>query len=491
MKTFLMIFMYLVICLPTFADTDSSLKDMMSSAATRAGGSMTFTSAAAISKGDIAGFNRTAVDLGGMRFRTPVESFNVVSFTKPNLAAGCNGVDLTLGSFSFLSKDELIAMFRSIASNALTYAFGQAIKGMCPDCWTMMNSLQAKMQDLNQMYSNTCSTAICMNESGCRTEMVGNTACLFTAGWTQDTDYSDCKDKAKEGGDHAAKMSRIKDNEAAGEKAPFMIGNMTYQMIENGSLDIATKLNAFRSIFNIQMSSQELLMSMIGTVIIDENGSVGDPMEATLNFSDLFNNAGDETNPGDLTTKFLDCTEDMTFSGKTYECFVVKQADVARDVIKVDEFIAQRMVKLVTAISDFTDATLNALSPMEMYILNYIEPHLINAIIIGEAGDKELSVDLIKQKAPYIAARLKDDFSTAIVNLLKGIVQQGHINKDTQGAGAFLNNRLKELKDQQEKFREESKEELKAIAKSQAWLELKKNYSVSMASKIADLMDKG
>lgn len=54
-----------------------------------------------------------------------------------------------------------------------------------------------------------------------------------------------------------------------------------------------------------------------------------------------------------------------------------------------------------------------------------------------------------------------------------------------------MNNRLKELKDQQEKFREESKEELKAIAKSQAWLELKKNYSVSMASKIADLMDKG
>jgi hypothetical protein len=489
MKVLILIVTSVLISFQTYADTDSSLKSMMSSAATRAGGSLTFTSAASISKNDIGGFNRTAVDLGGMRFRTPVESFNVVSYTKPNISAGCNGVDLTLGSFSFLSKDELIAMFRSIASNALTYAFGQAIKGMCPDCWTMMNSLQTKMQDLNQMFSNTCSTAICMRDEGCRTESLGNTACLFTSGWTKDNDYSGCKDKAKENGDHAAKIARIKDNEAAGEKAPFMMGNMTYQMIENVSVDIASKVDAFRSIFKMQMSSQELLMSLIGTVIIDENGNVSPPIEATLNFSDLFNNAGDETNPGDLTTKFLDCIDDATFSEKTYECFVVKQADVARDVIKVDEFIAQRMSRLVVAISDFTDATLTSLSPMELYILNYIEPHLINAIIIGDPGDKELSIDLIKEKAPYIAARLKDDFSTAIVNLLKGIVQQGHKNQDSLGANELLNTRLKELKAQQEKFQEESKAELKSIAKSEAWLVLKRNYSVSMANKIADLMD--
>lgn len=472
------------------ADTDSSLKDMMSTAATRAGGSLTFTSAASISKGDVGGFNRTAVDLGGVRFRAPVESFNLVSFTKPNVSAGCSGVDLTLGSFSFLSKDELIAMFRSIASNALTYAFGQAIKGMCENCWTMMNTLQQKMQDMNQMFSNTCSAAMCINEEGCRTEMIGDTACLFTAGWTKDNDYSGCKDEAKKAGGIAEIAARTKANETGTEGAGFIMGNMSYEMIDRGTVDIDVKLNAFSSLMGLTISPKEFLISILGTVIIDENGDAGAPLLATLNFSDIFNNAGDEANPGDLTTRALTCTENADFNGVTYECFKMDSQDLSRSVVKVDKFITDKMMNIVSSLNDFSDATLVALSPMEKYLLNFIEPHLINAIVLGTDQDGLDAAELIKQKAPYIAAQLKSDFSTTIINLLKNIIIKGHQNNDTRSAVVMLNDRLLDLQVQRRALLKDSEDKLKYIAKTNVWIKLKTAYSSSLADKIVDLMDK-
>ncbi|MDN4704685.1 conjugal transfer protein TraH [Vibrio parahaemolyticus] len=43
---------------------------------------------------------------------------NLVSFTPPSWKAGCGGVDMFGGSFSFINAEQLVTMMRAVAANA-------------------------------------------------------------------------------------------------------------------------------------------------------------------------------------------------------------------------------------------------------------------------------------------------------------------------------------------------------------------------------------
>ena len=102
-----------VLCVLSFttrADIKNELNQMLGSQ----WGTLQFTSPSQLTPNQLANTSRVAASFGGMRMRTPVKNFTVAQFTPPNIAYGCNGIDLTLGSFSMVSKDELIGLFRSI-----------------------------------------------------------------------------------------------------------------------------------------------------------------------------------------------------------------------------------------------------------------------------------------------------------------------------------------------------------------------------------------
>jgi len=50
---------------------------------------------------------RTGVIGGSISLRTPISAVNLVAFDAPRFNAGCGGIDLSLGSFSFISADQL------------------------------------------------------------------------------------------------------------------------------------------------------------------------------------------------------------------------------------------------------------------------------------------------------------------------------------------------------------------------------------------------
>lgn len=52
---------------------------------------------------------------------------NLVSFTPPSWKAGCGGVDMFGGSFSFINAEQLVTMMRAVAANAKGYAFQLAL----------------------------------------------------------------------------------------------------------------------------------------------------------------------------------------------------------------------------------------------------------------------------------------------------------------------------------------------------------------------------
>jgi conjugative transfer pilus assembly protein TraH len=84
---------------------------------------------------------------------------NIISFVPPSFEAGCGGIDFYAGSFSFINAAQFTALLKSIAANAMGYAFQVALSDMCPTCMSVIDDLQRKIQQLNQAFSNSCQLA--------------------------------------------------------------------------------------------------------------------------------------------------------------------------------------------------------------------------------------------------------------------------------------------------------------------------------------------
>lgn len=96
---------------------------------------------------------------GRITSKNKIFNENLISFTPPSWKAGCGGVDLFGGSFSFINSDQLIQLLRSVASNATGYAFQLALDNVAPDISKHINEFQKKIQELNQHLGNSCQLA--------------------------------------------------------------------------------------------------------------------------------------------------------------------------------------------------------------------------------------------------------------------------------------------------------------------------------------------
>lgn len=102
---------------------------------------------------------RGVITGGSLQMRNRMVNPNLVSFVPPRFKAGCNGIDLFMGSFSFINSEQLTQLMRNIAQAAVGYAFQLAIEGMCPTCAQVMSKLQKDIEFLNSLMRNSCEAA--------------------------------------------------------------------------------------------------------------------------------------------------------------------------------------------------------------------------------------------------------------------------------------------------------------------------------------------
>lgn len=105
------------------------------------------------------GQRRGVFDGGSMVARNRIMNESLWHIVPPSFEAGCGGIDLFAGSFSFISAEQFQQLLRAIAANAPGYAFEVALTSICPTCVEVMESLQKKIQQLNQGYLNSCQLA--------------------------------------------------------------------------------------------------------------------------------------------------------------------------------------------------------------------------------------------------------------------------------------------------------------------------------------------
>jgi len=95
---------------------------------------------------------------GGLRVRWDMSGANINLFhaEAPHFAVGCNGIDMTFGSFSYLSFDKLVEKLKKISAAAPAMAFQMAIMTLCEQCNTIMTNLEKIADSLNNFNLNAC-----------------------------------------------------------------------------------------------------------------------------------------------------------------------------------------------------------------------------------------------------------------------------------------------------------------------------------------------
>ena len=88
-----------------------------------------------------------------------IRNVQLFSFSLPSISAGCGGIDIFAGSFSFINSDQLVALMRSIASNAVSYAFKVALETMSPTISGIITELNDLAQKINSSNINSCRIA--------------------------------------------------------------------------------------------------------------------------------------------------------------------------------------------------------------------------------------------------------------------------------------------------------------------------------------------
>ncbi|WP_422410210.1 MULTISPECIES: conjugal transfer protein TraH [unclassified Endozoicomonas] len=99
---------------------------------------------------------RGVISGGAFHARNRINETNLTGIVPPEFSAGCGGIDLYGGSFSFINSEQFNKLIRDIAGNASGYLLGLAISAMNEKAYQHIEALQEKIMHLNSLFSNSC-----------------------------------------------------------------------------------------------------------------------------------------------------------------------------------------------------------------------------------------------------------------------------------------------------------------------------------------------
>ena len=202
---------------------------------------------------------------GRLYMRTPVRNYQLDSIAQPSFSAGCGGIDLFAGSFSFNNKEQFVSLLRNIGNNAIGAAFNMALCSMSPDLCDLLKYLQDQATKMNNLNINSCQAAegIVTAAGSMLTDRVqekeGKTA---GASLNMFGDVFDSWDEWKKSRTTAKNIRTAAKNASQGAREIFDPGNVVWRSLSR--------------ISGITDETRELLMSLTGTIIVTPPGENAD-----------------------------------------------------------------------------------------------------------------------------------------------------------------------------------------------------------------------
>jgi conjugative transfer pilus assembly protein TraH len=94
---------------------------------------------------------------GNLWVRFPAQqSFQLGNLQMPSVKAGCGGIDIFTGSFSYINSDQIVAMMKAVANGAEAFIFDLAIDAISSVIGVNMKEVSQKLQQFLQHSLNAC-----------------------------------------------------------------------------------------------------------------------------------------------------------------------------------------------------------------------------------------------------------------------------------------------------------------------------------------------
>ncbi|PJO79160.1 conjugal transfer protein TraH [Neisseria brasiliensis] len=177
---------------------------------------------------------------GSFSARAPVSNLSLGNIQLPSVNAGCGGIDIFGGSFSFVSKEEFIQFTRNLGNNAAGVAFDLALKALDPMIQDAINGIRDLAQSVNSHNMNSCQMAQSLvgGVMGAVAESASSNCQAAAVSSGSADDASDASWFCRYG-KNLARVSK----QAAGTNSPqdtisFTGGNLTYEAMKKHTSDI-------------------------------------------------------------------------------------------------------------------------------------------------------------------------------------------------------------------------------------------------------------
>lgn len=198
--------------------------------------------------------------LGSMWARFPQKTVYPANLQLPKVAAGCGGIDMFTGSFSFINSDQFVAMAKAVANNAIGFAFHLAIQAISPQIDKVMGDLEKAVQDLNQFNINSCEAASAL-VGGVAGEMGIKSNSVCNAVGTSKGIFSDWARSRQGCGNGGQQTSTL--NQADGALKQQLPGPKNYAWAIIKASPLADQSQQMR----------ELMMTLTGTIVVPARAS--------------------------------------------------------------------------------------------------------------------------------------------------------------------------------------------------------------------------
>jgi len=190
---------------------------------------------------------------GGLVMRAPSRNYQLAALQAPSYRAGCSGVDLYGGGFSYINSDQLVAALRNVGQNAVSYAFMLGLRVISPQISNVLEWVREKAEMINKLNINSCEAAADLVGSFVGIDAKENSQCVLTRYGNGDS-MEDARQACGAGGERNATLAGSNLNQIA-----FTNGNIAWRAMWN---------NLF---LRNDRRLMEMMMNLSGTVILEKN----------------------------------------------------------------------------------------------------------------------------------------------------------------------------------------------------------------------------
>jgi len=204
---------------------------------------------------------------GGSLFaRNTVRDYQLLSVQLPKVRAGCGGIDIYTGAFSFVNSQNLVNAMNNIANNAVSYATMLGLESVSPEIANEMQTLQAFANQVNQSNISSCESA----------------ATLVGAVWpkTQEAQRQVCQSIATDKNIASDYTAARMNCGASGNQTSTLSGaanDADYKDLILQNTNIAWAALQKNGFLSSDSELAELFMSFSGTIIVQSGSSDNEP----------------------------------------------------------------------------------------------------------------------------------------------------------------------------------------------------------------------